>query len=186
MFSANDTFLIADCHLDGGRPGLSKLFTQFLDAIEGAGELWILGDLVEYWLGDDAGNPALNPVFDALAARQAAGTNVHLMLGNRDFLLTQSFGDKIGATVHTEDEKLVQLGHETTLLMHGDTLCTDDSEYQKLRLLLRSEAWQKNILSLSIQERMDTAKSLREQSQVATADKHDHSRPHTPAEHTPA
>lgn len=171
MFSSNDTFLIADCHLDGSRPGLSNLFIQFLDAIEGAGELWILGDFVEYWLGDDAGNPALSPAFEALAARQAAGTNVHLMHGNRDFLISQHFGDQIGATVHTNDEKLIQLGNETVLLMHGDTLCTGDTEYQKLRSLVRSEAWQKHVLSLSIQERIEKAKSMREQSQVATADK---------------
>ena len=171
MFNQNDTFFIADCHLDGSRPGLSALFTQFLDAITGAGELWILGDFVEYWLGDDAGNNDLNPVFDALAARQAAGMCIHLMHGNRDFLIGQDFGDRIGAAVHTDDEQLIQLGDESVLLMHGDTLCTDDTDYQQLRRMLRSNDWQQNFLSLSVDERQETAKSLRDESRTATSGK---------------
>ena len=171
MFSASDRFLIADCHLDGSRPGLNTLFTEFLHAIQGAGELWILGDFVEYWLGDDAGNPALNPVFDALAATQAAGTDVHLMRGNRDFLLGESFAERLGVKVHTADEVLIPFGDENVLLMHGDTLCTDDADYQQLRRLLRSEKWQQHFLSLSVQERIETAQELRSQSKAASADK---------------
>lgn len=173
MFNANDTFLIADCHLDGSRPGLSALFTQFLQAIEGAGELWILGDFVEYWIGDDVGNPKLAPVFKALAERQAAGTAVHLMHGNRDFLLGHSFCESLGATLHTDDELLITIGSESVLLMHGDTLCTDDVDYQQMRVMLRSADWQTRILSLSAEERHQAAQSLRQQSKAATADKSD-------------
>ena len=171
MFSTKDTFLVADCHLDGSRPGLSQLFLQFLNAIEGAGELWILGDFVEFWLGDDAGNPELNPVFDALAACQAAGTNVHLMHGNRDFLIGEAFANHLGIKLHRDDEVLITLGGDKVLLMHGDTLCTDDKDYQQFRKQIRSSAAQVQFLSLGIQERLKTANALREQSQIASAGK---------------
>ena len=171
MFSANDTFLIADCHLDASRPGLTQLFTQFLNAIEGAGAVWILGDLVEYWLGDDAGNTELSAAFDALAATQAAGTEVHLMRGNRDFLLGPNFAKRLGATLHSDDEVLMPIGGNNVLLMHGDTLCTDDADYQTMRHRLRSAQWQQNFLSLSVQEREQTAQALREQSRSASAQK---------------
>ncbi len=171
VFQPHDTFLIADCHLDGSRPGVNELAIEFINAIEGAGALWVLGDFVEYWLGDDAGNPALDAVFDALAARQAAGTNVHFMHGNRDFLLGQAFAQRLGAQVHADDEIQIPLSDETVVLMHGDTVCTDDVEYQKLRQLLRSTQWQQPFLAQSIAERIETAKSLREKSRDATAGK---------------
>ncbi len=172
MYTASDTFLVADCHLDGSRPQVSELFIQFLQTIEGAGQLWILGDFVEYWLGDDAGNPELNAVLDALKKRIESGTDVHFMHGNRDFLLGARFGEQLGATVHKDDELNITLPNdERVLLLHGDTLCTDDVEYQKLRQLLRSDQWQKPFLNQSISERIETAKSLRDKSRDATADK---------------
>ena len=171
MFHSDDTFLIADCHLDGSRPGLNALFTQFVNDIEGAGALWIVGDFVEYWVGDDAGNPALNTVFEALTARQAAGTDVHLMRGNRDFLLGQVFADSIGAQLHMGDEVLLDLKTESVLVLHGDTLCTDDVDYQRFRTMLRSDSWQAPFLALSITERIEAAKALREKSRDASAEK---------------
>lgn len=151
---------------------MSDLFIEFLNHIEGAGQLWVLGDFVEYWIGDDAGDPTLNPVFDALRARIAAGTRVDFMRGNRDFLLGSTFGEHINATVHKDDELKVTLpNNETVLLMHGDTLCTDDVDYQRLRQMLRSDAWQEQVLNQSIAERIETAKSLREKSHDASAGK---------------
>jgi len=165
------SFIIADCHLDGSRPAVNELLKEFLSAITGADELWILGDLVEYWLGDDAGNPQLDDVFEALAALHASGTALHLMHGNRDFLLGENFAARIGAKLHRKDELIAVLGNEKLLLMHGDTLCTDDEDYQTLRHTLRSAAWQKNFLGLTIPKRVETARTLRAQSRDATAAK---------------
>lgn len=171
VFNSNDTFLIADCHLDGSRPEITELFTQFVGAIQGASALWIVGDLVEYWLGDDAGNPALHSAFEALSIRCSEGTEVHLMHGNRDFLLGQQFADSIGASLHTDDEVRLNLGRDEQLVMHGDTLCTDDVDYQRLRTLLRSSQWQDTFLALSVPERIEAANALRDKSRDATAEK---------------
>jgi len=167
------SFLIADFHLDGSPPAVSALLINFLKTIEGADELWILGDLVEYWLGDDAGNAQLDNVFEALAALHASGTALHLMHGNRDFLLGEEFAQRIGASLHRQDELLAAIGNETLLLMHGDTLCTDDDDYQTLRETLRSPAWQQNFLGLTIPKRIEMARTLRAQSRDATAVKND-------------
>jgi len=140
MFERGDRLFIADCHLDGSRPGVTALLLRFLADIEGAGELWIVGDLVEYWLGDDVDNPALHPVFEALKNRVNAGTSVHLMHGNRDFLLGETFAEQIGAQLHRDDECELQFGDEKALVMHGDTLCTDDTDYQQLRQTLRDKS----------------------------------------------
>jgi len=171
MFDSRDSFLIADCHLEGSRPGVTALLLSFLNTIQGAGALWILGALVEYWLGDDAGDPQLDGVFDALNTLNNTGTSLHIMHGNRDFLLGQRFGERIGAQVMSEDELSVQLGSESVLLMHGDTLCTDDTDYQNLRTLLRSSQWQEQFLSLSVPDRIEQAKQLRDKSRDATASK---------------
>lgn len=173
MFTEQDTFFIADCHLDGSRPDVSALACQFFATIEGAGALWIVGDFVEYWLGDDAGNPALTNVFDALASLAASGTHITVMHGNRDFLLGDTFGQRIGGTVLTDDVCVTQLAHGPVTVMHGDTLCTDDIGYQELRTLLRSSAWQTDFLAKSVAERIEMAKALREKSQDATAAKTD-------------
>jgi len=172
MYNANDTFFVADCHLEGSRPLMSELFIQFVSHIQGAGQLWILGDFVEYWIGDDAGNPELASVFDAISALSAAGTRVDFMLGNRDFLLGDDFARQVNARVHKDDELLIDLpNNDKALLLHGDTLCTDDVEYLKLRQMLRSDEWQKKTLSQSVQDRIATAQSLRNTSKAASADK---------------
>lgn len=173
MFTEQDTFFIADCHLDGSRPDVSALACEFFKAIEGAGALWIVGDFVEYWLGDDAGNPQLNHVFDAVAKLASLGTTVTVMHGNRDFLLGDAFGQRIGGTVLSDDATVTQLPQGPVSVMHGDTLCTDDVGYQQLRTLLRSSAWQTDFLGKSVAERVETAKALREKSQSATAAKTD-------------
>lgn len=151
---------------------MSELFIQFLNDISGAGQLWILGDFVEYWLGDDAGNPELTSVFDALRSLVKTGTRVDFMRGNRDFLLGDEFGKQFNARVHKSDELCISLPNdETVLLLHGDTLCTDDVEYQTLRHMLRSDEWQQPFLNQSISERAAIAQSLRDKSRDATAGK---------------
>jgi len=171
VFDQNDVFFIADCHLDGSRPKVTALFVDFINAINGAGELWILGDLVEYWIGDDAGNPKLTDAFTALTHLSDSGTTVYVTHGNRDFLLGEAFGNAIGASVTSDDQSLVELGGKPLLLMHGDTLCTDDKAYQQLRSMLRSPQWQNDFLSKTIDERIAMAQALRDQSQEATSEK---------------
>ncbi|MFT4729241.1 MAG: UDP-2,3-diacylglucosamine hydrolase [Granulosicoccus sp.] len=133
--------------------------------------MYILGDLFEYWLGDDAGIPAHAPFIEALAQLSQYGCGLTVMLGNRDFLLGEDFAKATGATLITEDELLVQLGDSQAVLMHGDTLCTDDIDYQKFRSLVRQPTWQDNFLGQTIDARVEQAQALRKASIDANAHK---------------
>jgi UDP-2,3-diacylglucosamine hydrolase len=133
--------------------------------------LYILGDLFEYWLGDDAGIPAHAPFIAALAQLSPYGCGLTVMLGNRDFLLGKDFAQATGANLVTEDELLVQLGDSQAVLMHGDTLCTDDIDYQKFRSLVRQPTWQDNFLGQTIDARVEQAQALRKASIDANAHK---------------
>lgn len=166
------TLLAADLHLDPARPSLSDLAARwFADEARGADALWLLGDLFEAWIGDDAfdaiADPALARAVDALHRVAASGTAVHLMHGNRDFLLGEDFARRVGATLHADDEVRVELGGERCLLLHGDTLCTEDVEYQRARPLLRSAAWQAELRAKSVPERLAVAADLRARSRRA-------------------
>jgi len=175
------TYFIADLHLDDSRPHIARLFINFLNKIKQDAEtLYILGDLFEYWIGDDVLDLPLEACPNTIKLMQSvvielkaltdSGVTLYLAHGNRDFLLGQQFIQAIGA--HLLDEHVViDLYGTPTLIMHGDTLCTDDTEYQKLRTLLRSSQWQQNFLSKSIQMRIKEADNLRKMSQKQTEEK---------------
>ncbi len=160
------TLLAADLHLDPARPELSELAARwFAHEVTGADALWLLGDLFEAWIGDDAfdalADPALLRAVDGLRELAAAGTAVHLMHGNRDFLIGKDFARRIGAALHVEDEVRIRLAGRPALLLHGDTLCTDDIEYQRARPTVRSPAWQAEQLARPVPERLAIAAELR-------------------------
>ena len=126
---------ISDLHLSAERPETSEQFFRFLgDEASRAAALYILGDLFEYWAGDDeltdrAGDPLAADVAKALKSLSENGVRVSFMHGNRDFLLAAKFCAATGSTL-LQDPSVVELGRSPTLLMHGDTLCTDDHDYQ--------------------------------------------------------
>ena len=130
-----------------------------------------MGDLFEYWLGDDAGIPAHARFIEALSQLGQHGCALTVMLGNRDFLLGEEFAKACDATLIRDDQLLVQLDDSQAVLMHGDTLCTDDTDYQKFRGLVRQAAWQKSFLAHSIEERVRQAQALRQASIDANAHK---------------
>jgi len=167
-----DRVFISDLHLAPERPQIIELFLRFADDIAAqADELYILGDFLEYWLGDDDPTPALTPVFEKLACLpDKHHTDVFFMHGNRDFLVGEQLAQRCHFQLIDEPYPL-QIEGQDAILMHGDTLCTDDIEYQKFRQLVRSETWQQDILSKSLQERMQIAKNLREQSKTSTSEK---------------
>ncbi len=170
-FSADHQLFIADLHLQQACVENIELALGFLEKARGVNALYIIGDLFEYWLGDDAQDPAMGPVSDALTQLSASGTALHLMHGNRDFLLGHRYANQIGATLHTQDEILIELAGEPVLLLHGDTLCTDDTDYQALRAMLRDEQWQSQFLALSIEQRIEQANALRDKSRAAVSEK---------------
>ena len=166
------TLFISDLHLSAERPGIFDLFLRFLrERGAGSDALYILGDLFEYWIGDDAaGYSGYLPVMEGLRALTGAGTPVYLMHGNRDFLLAGGFEQATGARLLPEPA-LIDLYGEPVLLMHGDTLCTDDIEYQRFRATVRDPAWIAQFVAKSLEERQAIVRNLRETSKAATAAK---------------
>ncbi len=163
---------ISDLHLAAERPAASERFFRFLEAEARRAEaLYVLGDLFEYWIGDDDLSGSFNAsVADALAALAAGGTKVFLMHGNRDFLIGQGFCRAARAAL-LEDPSVVTIEGEPTLLIHGDTLCADDTEYQSWRRTARSEAWQRDFLSRSLEHRREEILGLRQKSKTVVASK---------------
>ena len=166
------TLFISDLHLSAERPAITALFLDFLRGRARSAEaLYILGDLFEYWIGDDvAGQPEYQPLIAGLRELTAAGVPVYVMHGNRDFLLGTGFEQVTGCTL-IPDPSEISLYGEKTLLMHGDSLCTDDVAYLKFRAMVRNPDWVKMFLAKTIAERVAIVRDYREISKAATATK---------------
>ena len=160
------TLFISDLHLCSGRPGINRSFFGFLEReARSADVLYILGDLFEYWAGDDdLGDPFNATVVTALARLAGSGVPSYLMRGNRDFVLGEEFARASGVTL-LADPTLLSLYHQPLLLMHGDTLCTLDREYQAFRREARSEPWIRDLLRKPLAERKAAIEALRRQSE---------------------
>ncbi|MBI5938585.1 MAG: UDP-2,3-diacylglucosamine diphosphatase [Betaproteobacteria bacterium] len=166
MPSAGHSLFIADLHLSPALPRANILFKQFLrDVATRAEALYILGDLFEAWVGDDDLDlPFHLKIAQALAELQRHGVRLHIMHGNRDFLLGERFLRAAGA-MPLSDPRLIDLHGQPTLLAHGDALCTDDLKYQAFRQQVRDPAWQAAFLAKPLAERRLMAQALREQSE---------------------
>ncbi|MBI3547390.1 MAG: UDP-2,3-diacylglucosamine diphosphatase, partial [Gammaproteobacteria bacterium] len=163
---------ISDLHLCGARPAITQLFLDFLrQRARNAKALYILGDLFEYWIGDEAAEQSeFRPIIQGLRELTAGGTPVYILYGNRDFLMGQTF-EKLTGCQLLADPTLLDLYGVPTLLMHGDSLCIDDSKYMDFRRQVRDPAWQKNFLSKPVAERDAIARNIREISKNSAADK---------------
>jgi UDP-2,3-diacylglucosamine hydrolase len=163
------SLLISDLHLSGARPESAARFFRFLDEQAAQAQaLYVLGDLFEYWIGDDAlaateGDPLAASVASALAALPRRGVRLYVMHGNRDFLMGDGFARAAHAKL-IDDPIVVELGGIPTLLMHGDTLCTDDTDYQAWRRTCRAPQWQQEFLAKPLAERRSIGEDLRETS----------------------
>lgn len=126
---------VSDLHLTPERPGVTRAFLGFLHNAE-ADALYILGDLFEAWVGDDDDAPLARTVIDALAAAHTRGMALYFLHGNRDFTIWRRFAQETGARL-LGDRELVEIQGRRLLLLHGDTLCTDDAAYQQFRRRVR-------------------------------------------------
>jgi UDP-2,3-diacylglucosamine hydrolase len=162
---------ISDLHLCAERPAMTALLRAFLKRRLHPGDtLYILGDLFEVWLGDDAVLPEQRPALEALHAAVDAGVTLFFMHGNRDFLAGAGFAALSGCRLLV-DPAVIELGGEHVLLMHGDTLCTDDLEYQDYRARVRRPEFRDHVLSLSLAERIALAGHHRGESARLSRDK---------------
>ena len=164
------TLFISDLHLSAERPAIGALFLDFLRTRAPRAEaLYILGDLFEYWIGDDAAAlPEYQMLIAGLRALTQGGVPVYVMHGNRDFLLGSGFEQQTGCQL-LPDPTVISLYGSNTLLMHGDTLCTDDVAYLKFRVMVRNPDWVKMFLGKPIAERDAIVRDYREISKAATA-----------------
>jgi UDP-2,3-diacylglucosamine hydrolase len=163
---------ISDLHLTPERPLPVQLFYRFIAEIApGAQALYILGDFFEAWVGDDNLQfPFNNDIAAALRSLGQQGTQVFFLPGNRDFLVGSAFAEAAGLTL-LADPTEVNLFGVPTLLAHGDSFCTDDVAYQNFRNQVRDPAWQQQFLAQPLEHRLALAKTLRERSEHAKADK---------------
>ncbi|MBC3952751.1 UDP-2,3-diacylglucosamine diphosphatase [Pseudomonas folii] len=160
--------LISDLHLQEERPDITR---AFLDLIAGrardAQALYILGDFFEVWIGDDAMSPFQRSICQALRELSDSGTQIFLMHGNRDFMIGRAFCKAAGCTL-LPDPSVVQLNGEPVLLMHGDSLCTRDEGYIRMRRYLRNPLTLFVLRNLPKSTRHKLARKLRNESRSQT------------------
>lgn len=167
---ANSLF-ISDLHLSEDRPATSAAFFAFIETrAAAAATLYILGDLFDYWTGDEEldapdGNPLARQVASKLNRLSRSGVSVRLMHGNRDFLIGERFTERTGAVLLPDPSKL-SIGGRDYLLTHGDMLCTDDTAYLEFRRLVRSPQWQREFLARPLSERRALMQQLRQKSET--------------------
>ena len=160
------SIFVSDLHLSPERPRINQVFFDFAGRTAAQAEsVYILGDLFEYWVGDDDLADAFNAsVADALLRLSSKGVALHFMHGNRDVLVGQDFAARCGAKL-ISDPTLLDLHGTRTLLMHGDTLCTDDIEYQKFRVYAHDPGNQRRFLSQPLAERKQQIFGMRAESE---------------------
>ncbi len=163
------SLFISDLHLTEERPEANERFIELLEEKARAAEaLYILGDFFEYWIGDDDLAQPFNAVIAALLRNLSIP--LYFMHGNRDFLIGERFCAATGATL-LEDPTVHEIQGVKTLLVHGDTLCTDDHDYQAWRRTARNPSFQAQFLAKSIAERRQAILQMREKSKEVVAGK---------------
>jgi len=162
------TLFISDLHLEDKRPEITSILVGFLRGpARDADALYILGDLFEFWIGDDVLSDTAKRVATELRALTDSGVPVSFQHGNRDFLLGTNYAAQSGMRLLPET-LVVDFYGRPTLLLHGDTLCTDDLEYQAFRQQVRNPAFQAMFLSQSVEQRLAMAASARDASKQHT------------------
>jgi UDP-2,3-diacylglucosamine hydrolase len=176
------TLFISDLHLQPSQPELLRASLRWLDTVpRGADALYILGDLFEAWIGDDDDSPWLDEFATTLNQLANNGTPIYFQHGNRDFLLGDAFAKRCGMELLPE-LVVIDLYGRAVLLLHGDTLCTEDREYLTFRAQVRNPQWQQMILSQPLDQRRALAAMLRNESKMAGSMKSSQIMDVTPAE----
>ena len=162
---------ISDLHLEPIENNRLETFYNLLSrANDDFDALYIIGDLFEYWIGDDDEHPVNRNIIQNIKKSTDNGLGIFLMHGNRDFLLGSKFEEMTGAEI-IDDMTIIEDEFCKIMVSHGDVFCTDDIEYQKLKKTLRSDEWIKSFLSKTIEERIIFANQLRSQSAESSSNK---------------
>jgi len=162
---------ISDLHLSPERPAVTRAFLVFLQtrAIK-AEALYVLGDLFEAWIGDDDPTDLALQVQKAFAELASTGVALYVQHGNRDFLLGNRFAANTGAVIIGDETVIEHCGHRA-LVMHGDSLCTDDIDYQRFRRKSRNPIYKWCLRALPLKRRQKLAADWRAKSMAANSNK---------------
>ena len=159
-----NTLFVSDIHLNATQPEITEQFCAFLrGTARQAEKLYILGDLFEFWIGDDDPDATYTQIQTELKALTDSGVPCVVMHGNRDFLLGEKFCKRTGCQL-LPDGSLIDLYGQQVLLCHGDILCTDDHAYQRLRRIVRNPIVQWLLRRLSLKQRQRLAGRMRQES----------------------
>ena len=161
---------ISALHLSDDTPDIEAAFIRLLKQEPSFDSLVMLGDVFEAWVGDDDDSPLADRIRLALRALADSGAEILFNRGNRDFLLGEQFASDIGGTL-LPDQTVLDVAGQPTLVLHGDTLCTDDVDYQQFRLLVHSSEWQAEMMAKSLDERRELARQIRSMSIDAASNK---------------
>lgn len=168
------TLLISDLHLSPERPAVTAAFIRFLrDRASQCEALYILGDLFEAWIGDDDPAALSRTIITELKVLSRSGVPVYFLHGNRDFVISRRFARETGCHL-LKEHHLVDLYGEKVLLLHGDTLCTEDVQYQRARHLIRNPLLLMFARHLPLKTRQNIAIKGRQKSLASTAGKSDY------------
>jgi len=170
------TVFISDLHIDSDKPDITSQFLEFMDGLKTTKDkldaFYILGDWFESWVGDDDPDIEKRKAMQSVKTLSEMGVPCYFMAGNRDFMVGEQFAKDSGCEI-LNDPTIIGLYGTKTVLMHGDTLCTDDIEYQKFRTMSRNPAWQQQMGALPLEQRIAMATQIREQSKSNTENKSD-------------
>jgi len=163
---SDTTLFISDLHLCASRPGINDAFMEFMqNTASKVKALYILGDLFEYWAGDDDVEDIFHQqIINGFKKLSDSGVKLFLMHGNRDFLIAEGFCRMAGITL-IADPTMIDLHGKKALLSHGDDLCTDDTAYQQFRTQVRDKKWQAEFLSQPLQVRRKQIEAIRTRSE---------------------
>ena len=161
---------VSDLHLSDDTPDIEAAFIRLLKQEPSLDSLVMLGDVFEAWVGDDDDAPLADRIRLALRALADSGAEILFNRGNRDFMLGEQFARDIGGTL-LPDQTVLEVAGQPTLVLHGDTLCTDDVDYQQFRQLVHSPEWQAEMMAKSLDERRELARQLRSMSIDAASNK---------------
>ena len=164
------SLFISDLHLSEDTPHIEQGLVTFLEQEGDIDRLFLLGDIFEAWIGDDDDSPLVLRFAEAMKRVADGGTQIYFTRGNRDFLIGQCYLNQFGAKL-LGDSICIEVAGESTLLMHGDLLCSDDVDYLAFRAIAHNPEWQAEMLSKSLEERRALAKQLRTMSKEAASNK---------------
>lgn len=166
----SQTLFISDLHLSEDTEAIEQGLYRFLERETDTGRLFLLGDIFEAWIGDDDTSDLALRFAEAMTSVAARGTEIFFTRGNRDFLLGSNYLERFGGKL-LDDITVISVCDAPTVIMHGDLLCSDDTDYLQFRALVHNPDWQRDVLSKPLAERRALAKQLRAMSSEASSNK---------------